>query len=479
MIVMKFGGTSVGSAARIHAAARIVTAARATEEVIVVVSAVGGVTDRLIMAAQQAAAREEWAAQEQVTIVQRIHSEILEELALENAGSAVADALAGLFGELRSFVQSVAVLGEVTPRTLDYIAGLGERLSSRLVAATLCVGGCPAEAVDATRFLVTDTHFGEAFPLMDATRTRATATLGPLLAAGVVPVVTGFIGATADGAPTTLGRGGSDYSAAIIGGVLDATAIIIWTDVDGVMTANPRVVSNARTLPQISYLEAAELSYFGAKVLHPKTIAPAIEAGIPVYIRNSFRPNGLGTEIGRDSPPSREPVRAITAIAQLTLLTVQGKGMIGLPGVAARVFSTVAQEQINVFMISQSSSEYNICLLIEERFGVRAAAALGQTFERERAQGLIEGIALQNGVSIVAVIGAGMRGLPTAAGRVFSLLGRENIEVLAIAQGSSELNLSFVLPTAAADHAVRSLHAEFALDVAPDGAGGSYAANQR
>jgi aspartate kinase len=234
------------------------------------------------------------------------------------------------------------------------------------------------------------------------------------------------------------------------------------------MTANPRVVPQARTLPQISYLEAAELSYFGAKVLHPKTIAPAIEQGIPVYIRNSFEPEHGGTRIVAEVAGAARPVRAITAISRLTLLTVQGKGMIGLPGMAARIFSTVAHENINVLMISQSSSEYNICLVIEEKSGRGATIALERAFAEELARGLIEGIDMHDGVSIVAVIGSGMRGKPEVAGRVFSLLGREHIEVLAIAQGSSELNLSFVLPSEAEEHAIRMIHEEFQLGAEPD-----------
>jgi aspartate kinase len=222
-------------------------------------------------------------------------------------------------------------------------------------------------------------------------------------------------------------------------------------------------VPDARTLPRLSYQEAAELSYFGAKVLHPKTIAPAVETGIPVIIRNSFRPQAPGTVISAEGAGDAAPVRAITAINGLALLTVQGKGMIGLPGVAARLFSTVAAEQISVFMISQSSSEYKICLLIEDRFGERAVAALNHAFEREIARALIEGVTVQEGVSIIAVIGAGMRGHPAVAGRVFGLLGRAGVDVLAIAQGSSELNLSFVLPSDDVTRAIRGLHDEFAL----------------
>jgi aspartate kinase len=245
--------------------------------------------------------------------------------------------------------------------------------------------------------------------------------------------------------------------------VLAAREIVIWTDVNGVMTANPRVVPDARTLPHLSYLEAAEMSYFGAKVLHPKTIAPAVEQGIPVRIRNTFAPDAADTLITAEAPPNGHPIRAITAISRLALLTLQGKGLIGVPGVAARLFSTIAQEAINVLMISQSSSEYNICVLIEAAHADQARRSIEAQFALERSQGLIEGQTVRAGVSIIAVIGAGMRGRPAVTGEVFLALAQEGIEVLAIAQGSSELNLSFVIDSAHEDAAVRCIHTHFRL----------------
>lgn len=464
MIVMKFGGTSVGSAERIKGAAQIVAGYAGTERVVVVVSAVSGVTDKLLAAARKAAAREHFEALELVLEIRSAHASIIEGMGLCDSEAALLRGDVQLIvGELQNFVQSISILGEVTPRTLDYVAGMGERLSSRLMSAALRDIGCASEAVEATRFLVTDATFGNAYPLMEPTRARAAEVLGPLLARPMVPVVTGFIGATEEGYTTTLGRGGSDYSASIIGSVLGASEIVIWTDVDGVMTANPRIVPEARTLPQISYGEAAELSYFGAKVLHPKTIAPAVEQRIPVYIRDSFHPERAGTCVMPDTLDDGHNVRAITSISKLALLTVQGKGMIGLPGVAARVFSTVAQESINVLMISQSSSEYNICLVIEEQFSDQARRSLERAFAGELGHGLVEGILVQGGVSIVAVIGASMRGKPGVTGRVFSLMGEQKIDVLAIAQGSSELNLSFVLPTADEVSAVQCIHSAFEL----------------
>jgi aspartate kinase len=464
MLVMKFGGTSVGSADRILAVAGLVTEAAAREPVVVVVSAVGGVTDILIAAAQDAAHRHRLPALQRVIELQQRHAAIVAGLDLPaEAGRALDTELRLLAVELENFIHSVGILGEVTRRTLDYISSLGERMSCRIVAAALRAADCPAEAVDATEVIVTDSTFGNAFPLLSATRERATAMLTPLLERGTVPVVTGFIGADTDGIVTTLGRGGSDYSAALLGSVLDAREIVIWTDVNGVMTANPRVVPEARTLPHLSYLEAAEMSYFGAKVLHPKTIAPAVEQGIPVRIRNTFAPDGPDTLITAEAPPNGHPIRAITAISRLALLTLQGKGLIGVPGVAARLFSTIAQEAINVLMISQSSSEYNICVLIEAAYADQARRSIEAQFALERSQGLIEGQTVREGVSIIAVIGAGMRGRPAVTGQVFLALAEAGMEVLAIAQGSSELNLSFVLDSAQEDAAVRCIHQQFGL----------------
>jgi aspartate kinase len=466
LIVFKFGGTSVADADRIKGVARIVRGQASQAHngtVAVVVSAVSGVTDKLIAAARRASEREVYEAQEIVLDIARTHRTIVDALELGPERTTLLTDVHALVDELQRFVQSVSILGEVTPRTLDYISAIGERLSSRLVAATLRAEGSRAEAVEATRFLVTDDNFGNAFPDLARTKARAAEVLGPLFEQGIVPVVTGFIGATEQGFTTTLGRGGSDYSASVVGSALGASEIVIWTDVDGIMTANPAIVEDARTLPEITYMEASELSYFGAKVLHPKTIAPAVELGIPVYVRNSFRPDLPGTRITATIENGSGPVRAITAISRQALLTVQGKGMIGLPGVAARLFSTVASERINVLMISQSSSEYNICLVIEEQLGQRAVRALEQTFKTELEHGLIEGVSLREGVSVVAVIGAGMRGRPDVAGRVFTLLGRDEIDVLAIAQGSSELNLSFALPSTDEHRAVRGIHAEFGL----------------
>ena len=317
--------------------------------------------------------------------------------------------------------------------------------------------------MDATRVILTDSAFGAAYPLMEPTRAQAAAVLAPLIESGGVPVVTGFIGANADGIVTTLGRGGSDYSAAILGRALDAREVVIWTDVDGVMTADPRVVPDARTLPRLSYEEAAELSYFGAKVLHPKTIAPAVEGGIPVRIKNTFAPTAPGTLITADSPASAAPIRAITAIAHLALLTLQGKGMVGLPGGAARLFSTIARDEINVLMISQSI--LGVQHLRADRGGARRAGP-GEHCARVRRRARPGRHRGSDRPDRRVDRGRDRRGHARQAGmtgQVFQALGEEGIDVLAIAQGSSELNLSFVVAGAQQDAAVRAIHRQFGL----------------
>jgi aspartate kinase len=464
MIVMKFGGTSVGDAEMIRRTAQIVHDVALERPVVVVVSAMAGVTDALIRGATEAARRNG-------EPVRRIAEELLEKhrQAIEGTvGDAGARAnllahVGSLLDYFTNLCQAIAVLGELTPRGLDVVSSLGERLSAPIVAAMLNDLETPAEAVEATVFIITDDHHGGASPLLELTRERAREYLLPCLANGKIPVVTGFIGATASGEITTLGRGGSDYTAAILGQCLDSEEVWIWTDVDGVMTADPRIVPDARTLPEISYAEAAELSYFGAKVLHPKTMLPAMEAGIPLRILNTFNPTHPGTVILAESRPGPTTVKGITAIRHLSIVTVEGRGMMGVPGVAAKVFSTVAQEGISVLMISQSSSEQDICFVIQEDVTDRALQALEREFALERLRRDVERIWAQKGIAIIAVVGAGMRGTPGISAKVFGSLGARRINVIAIAQGSSEYNISLVVDERDAEEAVRAIHQEFNL----------------
>jgi aspartokinase/homoserine dehydrogenase 1 len=361
--------------------------------------------------------------------------------------------------------EGTALIHELTPRTLDSISSLGERLSAPLVAGALIEQGVRSEAIEATELVVTDSYHGAAEPLMDPTHQRSEARLRPLLQQGIVPVVTGFIGATTDGVLTTLGRGGSDYSATILGGALGADEVIIWTDVNGVLSADPRLVPEARTIPEISYREAAELAYFGAKVLHPKTLRAVMQAGIPVWIRNTFEPDNAGTKITPQGRSSSGGVKALTAISDVSLIAVGGPGIVGLPDVVGRTFSTTANVRANVLLISQSSSQNDICFIISSCDAKRTVEALRQQFAQDLAHQTVEHITVDPNIAIVAVVGEKMRGTVGMAGRTFSVLGRENVNIIAIAQGSSESNISFVVASSDMKKALLAVHREFALDM--------------
>jgi aspartate kinase len=298
---------------------------------------------------------------------------------------------------------------------------------------------------------------------MERTRERSQARLRPLLDRGITPVATGFIGATENGVLTTLGRGGSDYSATILGAALDADEIIIWTDVDGVLTADPRLVKEARTIPEISYREATELAYFGAKVLHPKTLRAVEQAGIPVWIRNSFAPERTGTKITPKGRSNGGGVKALTAIRDVALITIGGPGIVGLPDVVGRTFSTTAELKANVLLISQSSSQNDICFIVAASDAKRTVEALRKEFAQDVAHEKVEHITLDPNIAIVAVVGENMRGTPGVAARTFGSVGRENVNIIAIAQGSSESNISFVVSETDMKAALEAAHREFGL----------------
>ena len=462
--VMKFGGTSVGDATRIRRAAEIVAAAAKEGSVVAVVSAMGGVTNRLIEAAQASAAGNRDTAVQIAETLRKQHQEAVENLVSnDDRRLLLAAEIEKIIEQVTGLCYGTALLRELTPRVFDEILSTGERLSARLLSNALCELGLKGVAVEATELIVTDNISGRADPLMSQTREKAAARLLPLIADDSVPVVTGFIGATAEGMLTTLGRGGSDYSATILGAVLDAAEVIIWTDVDGVLTADPRLVPEARTLREISYNEAAELAYFGAKVLHPKTLRPVSEAGIPVWIRNSFAPERQGTKITATGHPTARGVKAITAISGVSLITVGGRAIVGLPGVAGKTFSAVANAQANVLLISQSSSQNDICFIINSEDEARTVEKLREAFAFDLAHQQIEHITVNPEIAIVAVVGDRMRGTPGISGRTFSALGRKGINIIAIAQGSSEYNVSFVVEASMMREAVQSLHSEFGL----------------
>jgi bifunctional aspartokinase / homoserine dehydrogenase 1 len=466
--VMKFGGTSVGDASCIARSAQIIARGAKEKPCVAVVSAMSGVTNRLIEAARTAQAGNASNAFAILEAMRRQHEAALTSLISQESGRAqIRQRVAEVFAEGSRLCEGTSLLRELTPRTLDAISGLGERLSAPLVAAAVNELGIPSEAIEATELIVTDGYHGGAEPQMEATREKSQARLRPLLEKGIVPIVTGFIGATAEGQLTTLGRGGSDYSATILGAALDADEVIIWTDVDGVLTADPRLVPEARTIPVISYLEAAELAYFGAKVLHPKTLSPVIQAAIPVWIRNSFAPERAGTKITPEGRSIGGGVKALTAIRDVTLISVGGPGIVGLPDVVGRTFSTTSEVHANVLLISQSSSQNDICFIVSTADAQRTVEALRKEFAQDLTHHKVEHITADSNIAIVAVVGENMRGTPGIAGKTFNALGREGVNLIAIAQGSSECNISFVVEEKAVKAALLTTHREFGLDAAP------------
>jgi aspartate kinase len=453
LIVMKFGGTSVAAPDAIEKVGRIVKRLRRRRPV-VVVSALAGVTDDLLAAASAAAAGRGRATRRLLDRLRDRHGSVARALALD--GEVTRD-LEATLDELRDVLHGVALLREPSPRSLDLAASFGERLSARLVAGHLESAGVPARFADARDFVTTDDTHGGAQVDLKATARRTRARLRPLLRAGLTPVVTGFIGRSHQGATTTLGRSGSDYTAALLGEVLRADEVWIWKEVDGVCTADPDTVPGARVVRHLSYAEAAEMAHFGAEVIHPRTMQPARRAGLSIRIKNTFRPTAPGTLVG---PRARRggPL-LVSSLDGLALVTIEGSGIFGQPGMVLRLLSPVALAGTNIYMISMSSSEYNLSFAIREADVERTVRALDRDL---RAQGLlgeqVARLVVERGMALVSVVGAGMKGQRGIAGRIFSALGERGVNVVAIAQGSSEYNITVIVRAAAVRTAVRAVH---------------------
>lgn len=462
--VMKFGGTSVGDAAAIAKVVEIIRAASRHCDVVVVVSAMSGVTNQLLEAATAAERGDRRRVAEIFDELRKRHASTASALIRSTAErERLARHMHEVFQEGDRLCQGTILLHELTLRARDSISSLGERLSAPLIAAALAGSGVPSESVESSHLIVTNSNHGAADPWMDLTMERCESRLRPLLQQGVVPVVTGFIGATAEGVLTTLGRGGSDYSASIVGAALGSDEIIIWTDVDGMLTADPCIVPGACTIPEISYREAAELAYFGAKVLHPKTLRAITQSGIPVWIRNTFAPDRPGTKITPGGSPRSRGVKAVTAAGDVALITVGGKGIIGIPDVLGRAFAATAMARANILVISHSSSQNDICLVVSASDAQRTALALRREFALDLEREEEEHITIDENVKIVTVVGRDMRGISGIVGRVFGALGRQNVNVIAIAQGTSDCNLSFVVAQKDVQTALVAIHREFRL----------------
>ena len=461
---MKFGGTSVGTAERIAEAAKLVLkSSNEGHQVVVVTSAMSGVTNKLIAAAENAV-KGNWhvSVRDELYEPHRNAAHLLIKDATQRR-----DALNIMWAHIERFetlCKGLSMIHELSPRTLDAISGLGEMLCAPLLAGAIASQGNPSCSIEANKLIVTNDQFGQAEPLMEKTRIKAREILLPLLNAGNIPVITGFIGANEEGVTTTLGRGGSDYSASILGAVLDADEVWIWTDVNGVMTANPSEVPEARTLSEISYSEAAEMAYYGAKVLHYKTILPAYKQSIPVRILNTFNPTHAGTRVSVEGRPSSRGVKAVTSIRNVCLISISGKGMQGIPGIAAKTFDAVAKEKANILMIMQASSENNICFVVNSNEADRVVKALRETLQIDLMQGHIEDISADDSIAIVAVVGDKMKGTTGVSAKVFGAMGANEINVIAISQGSSEVNISLIVTGQDAAKAVLAIHQAFKLD---------------
>jgi len=460
--VHKFGGASLADAAAVRHAVGIVRDWPRSR--VVVVSAMAGVTDQLLAVAGRARRGELDQAGEVIVALREQHLATIR--ALLPAGPARADLQAFVeqqLAELDSLAKGLSILKELTERTGDVLVARGERLSARLVTAALAAAGVKARYLDATTVIRTDAHFGNASPDLAACDTGLRKALAPLLRQGVVPVLPGFIGATPEGDLTTLGRGGSDLTAALVGRAMEAGAVHLWKDVPGLLTADPRVVADARVMPQLNVREAAELAYYGAKVLHPRALIPIIGRTVPLFVRPFAQPAAAGTEVSERETGLDVPVKALSATSGQALVTVEGNGMLGVPGVAARTFAALHQERISVSLISQASSEHSICLTVPAAGAERARRCLTEAFRDEIAHREIDGVTVRGGVATLAVVGLGMAGTPGVAQRVFSALARAGINVIAIAQGSSELNISAVIDEQQSADAQRAIHAAFQL----------------
>ncbi|MGD8405804.1 MAG: aspartate kinase [Anaerolineales bacterium] len=456
-LVMKFGGTSIGSVEAIQQVIDIARTAKSEwRNVAIVVSAMSGVTDMLLKSAKSAAMGDDSLAEQIANALKEKHLDALEELA--SHATQTREHIKTQLEEFVTLCHAIRVLGEATPRALDAIASLGERMSAPLVAAALNASGISAKTVDTREVLVTDDVHQFASPDMEVTRQRAERVIKPLFEAEEIPVITGFIGTNKEGVVTTLGRGGSDFSGAIFGVVLEAQELWIWTDVSGVMSTDPRIEPSAHTLSKVTYKEISELAFYGAKVLHPKTIRPALEHGITLWVKNTFAPESAGTRIIEDGNGQKGIIRAVTAIREQCLITVEGRGMLGVPGIAARLFTAVARSKTSIVMISQASSEQSICFVIPQPARKIVVDALEDEFRYEITRRDIDRINPLDDCAIVTVVGAGMRSTPGIAGKVFSAVGAENVNVIAIAQGSSECSISLVVDLPETNRAIRAIH---------------------
>jgi len=454
MKVLKFGGTSVGSAENIRRVKEIVEGQDG--DVIVVVSALGGITDKILNAAKMAVLGTEYFNTE-ITSVRERHQEIVESLFEGERREEIKDRVALLLDKLEKVIRGVSMIGELTPKTLDKIGGFGERLSSLIISEFIE----NARWIDSSKIIKTDSAFGKAQVDFELTNQLIRDIFKDFNGICVVP---GFVSSNNKGEYTTLGRGGSDYTAAIYAAALDASLLEIWTDVDGFMTADPRVISKAYVIKSLSYSEAMELSHFGAKVIYPPTILPVYQKGIPLLIKNTMNPSAAGSLITESRLNGKEfPIKGISSISDISLVTIQGLGMVGVTGVSMRLFTALANENINVILISQASSENSITVGIDSIRAKNAEEAIHREFEREISTGKISKVDIESDLAVVAIVGENMKKSSGVAGKLFNTIGKNGINIIAIAQGASELNISWVVKKGDLRKTLNVVHEAFFL----------------
>lgn len=461
---MKFGGTAINSADKvIHVANIIKSQKEGNNDIVVVISAMRGMTDELLAMSEDIKKGDKVSIASFLNNTTKSHLSIIDlavkDVKLKNEAKYT---ITTLLDELKDILGGIVLLAEITPRSLDYLMSFGERLSTPIVSFVLRDLGMAAEHLTGKEAgILTDSNFGEARPLMDTTKLRLVHKIEPLLKANVIPVITGFIGADQHGNTTTIGRGGSDYAATIVSAGINADEVWLWSDVDGLMTADPKIVMDATVIKEVSFAEAMEMALFGAKYMHPRALEPVIDTKIPVRIRNTFNLQHEGTLISQELPKeSQRIVKSITAIRHTALIDVGGGGgMVGAPGMAAKIFSALAKNKVNIMMISQSPSESSISMVVRKNELDKAITTLDLNLLGK----VVKQVSVNDDVAVVAVVGSGMRGIKGVAARVFNAVAKQNVNVIMIAQGSSELNLAFVVKDSDCEQAVRALHDEFEL----------------
>ena len=457
MKVLKFGGTSVGSSKNINSVINILENYGETDAIVCVVSAVGGITDKLLLAGKQAQSKDR-AFVDTFSGIKERHYTIIKELNPTN-NKGILNYIDDRLSALYSLLEGIYLINELSPKTSDKLVSYGELLSSYIIAETMKNRGLSAERKNSHELIITNSNFTKAE--VDYKITDKNIQDYFKSASQQITILPGFISKSKTGEQTTLGRGGSDFTAAIIAAALHVEQLEIWTDVSGMFTTNPKLVKQAYPIDKISYQEAMELSHFGAKVLYPPTVQPVFSLDIPIHIKNTLDPDAVGTIISNEDTKSLSPVKGISNISNIALLTLEGTGMVGIPGFSKRLFETLSQEKINVIMITQASSEHSICLGIDEKDAQAAKAAIDVVFENEIALGKIEPIIIENGLSIIALVGDNMKNHQGISGKMFSTLGRNNINIRAIAQGASEKNITAVIDEKDVKKALNTLHEQF------------------